>query len=492
LSGKRTVGITAFGAYIPKSRLQKQAIADANAWFDASLKSLAKGEKAICNWDEDAITMAVEAYFECKGREPGQTPDALTLASTSLPFGDRQNSVIVAEALNLDTDGLRTMDVTSSQRCGTSALLTALDVANLGRETVVVSSEHRRTKCASREEMLYGDGAAALAIGSNGVIAELVASFSTAVDFVDHYRGDGQDFDYGWEERWVRDEGYMKIARGAVETLLNDAGVKAGDISHFVLPSLMARVPAMLAGKLGIEPAAVADNLLTSVGNTGAAHPLLMLAHRLEQAKAGELILMVGFGQGCDVVLFRATDSIGDYKCDKAVSAYLSQGREETNYNKYQSFNNLLEKELGKRANVDKQAYLSAMYRNRGLVNSFVGGKCTACQTIQIPKHRYCVNPDCGAFDTQADHPMAGTKGSVFTWTADELTFDFNPPAYFGMVKFEGGARMMMDMTEVDPSSFGTGVDVSVHFRIKQLDPQAGFRKYFWKAIQTHSTVSEA
>jgi 3-hydroxy-3-methylglutaryl CoA synthase len=36
-------------------------MAEANAWFDASLKGLAKGERSICNWDEDTITMAVEA-----------------------------------------------------------------------------------------------------------------------------------------------------------------------------------------------------------------------------------------------------------------------------------------------------------------------------------------------------------------------------------------------------------------------------------------------
>ena len=78
---------------------------------------------------------------------------------------------------------------------------------------------------------------------------------------------------------------------------------------------------------------------------------------------------------------------------------------------------------------------------------------------------------------------MAGVKGHVATWTADRLTFDFNPPAYFGLVKFEGGGRIMMDMTEVDPETFDTGAEITVHFRIKQIDSQRGFRKYFWKAV---------
>lgn len=200
------VGITAFGAYLPRMRLQKQVIADANAWFDPGLKGLAKGEKAICNWDEDTITMAVEAYQDCLGNKPGQAPAALLLASTTLPFSDRQNSVVVAEALNLETSDLRTMDITCSQRAATSGLLSALDIAAAGKEAVLVASEHRKAKCASREEMLYGDGAAAIAVGSDNVVAELVASQSQPVDFIDHYRGEGEDFDYGWEERWVRDE----------------------------------------------------------------------------------------------------------------------------------------------------------------------------------------------------------------------------------------------------------------------------------------------
>ncbi len=478
------VGITAFGAYLPRMRLQKQVIADANAWFDPGLKGLAKGEKAICNWDEDTITMAVEAYTDCLGNAPGQAPAALLLASTTLPFADRQNSVVVAEALNLDTSNLRTMDITCSQRAATSGLLSALDIAAAGKDAVLVASEHRKAKCASREEMLYGDGAAAIAVGGENVIAELVASQSQAVDFIDHYRGEGQDFDYGWEERWVRDEGYMKIVPNAVNALLSKAGVSGGDIAHFILPTDQGRVPPMVAKKLGIKGEAVADNLLQSVGITGAAHVMLLLAHRLEQAVPGDLVLVAGFGQGCDVLLFKVTDAINGQRTGKGVSGHLSNGRPETNYNKYQSFNNLLEKELGKRSEVNKQGYLSSMYRARGLTNSFLGGKCTSCDTVQMPKHKYCVNPECGAFDTQVDHPMAGAAGTIATWTADTLTFDYNPPAYFGMVTFEGGGRIMMDMSEVDAETFDTGSKVSMHFRLKQIDDQAGFRKYFWKAIQ--------
>ena len=67
--------------------------------------------------------------------------------------------------------------------------------------------------------------------------------------------------------------------------------------------------------------------------------------------------------------------------------------------------------------------------------------------------------------------------------SSDRLTFDWNPPAYFGLVEFEGGGRLMMDFTEVEEGSVESGVTVTSHFRIKQFDNQRGFRKYFWKAI---------
>ena len=58
-------GITAVGAYAPRLRLSRAAIAAAHRWMAPALASSAKGERAFCSWDEDAITMAVEAARDC-------------------------------------------------------------------------------------------------------------------------------------------------------------------------------------------------------------------------------------------------------------------------------------------------------------------------------------------------------------------------------------------------------------------------------------------
>lgn len=432
-------GITAYGAYVPRSRLQKSAIADANDWFDASLRGLAKGERSMCNWDEDTITMAVEASQGCLTVLKPQAITSLCLASTTMPFLDRQNSVVVSQALNLG-NRLRTMDVTSSQRSATSALISLLESGGKDNETaLLVASEHRRTKCGSTHEMLWGDGAAALGVGSDDVIAEYLGSATFADDFVDHYRGEDATLDYDWEERWVRDEGYLKSVPAAVTELLETTNTKAADIIHFVLPSDQPRAPAAVAKKLDISADAITDNRISTCGVAGAAHPILLLTSVLEKASAGDLVLLIGFGQGTDAALFRVTDAITSRHPTVGFSGALEQGRPESNYNRFLSFNNLVERDIGKRGETDKQSYLAAMYRRKDLLNGFIGGKCRNCNTVQIPRDNYCVNPACGALDSQDDYSFASVPGHVKTWTADRLTFDWNPPAYFGMIEFEGG-----------------------------------------------------
>ena len=367
-------GITAYGAYIPRNRLSRAAIADANDWFDASLRGLAKGERSVCNWDEDTITMAVEAAQDCMSLLDANSVGALYLASTTLPFLDRQNSVVVSQALNLG-DQLRTMDVSASQRAATSALIAMLEAGGPGKgSAMLVASEHRRSKCGSRAEMLWGDGAAALGVGSEGVIAEYMGCETYVTDFVDHYRGEDSTLDYEWEERWIRDEGYLKSVPLAATRLLEKTGLKAVDIAHFVLASDQAKTPSAVAKALGVTAEAVVDNRIASMGVSGAAHPILMLTAALEAAKPGDLIMLAGFGQGTDVVLFRATEKINERRPKTGFAGALARRRPDENYNRFLSFNNLVERETGKRGELDKQSYLAAMYRKKDLLTGFIGG----------------------------------------------------------------------------------------------------------------------
>ena len=471
-------GILAFGAYIPWRRLPRKAIADTHGWFNPALKGQAKGERAFCNWDEDPVTMAVEAARDAlTGRDRG-TIGALRLASTTYPFLDRLHSGIVAGALNLSED-VSAIDVAASQRAATSALIEALGSDS---ETLVVASEKRGAKAASPVEMASGDGAAAVLVGAGTPVASLIGKASRTSDFVDHFRSVDNQFDYQWEERWIRDAGYLTTVPPVIKRCLEQAKVAASDVAHFCMPATLARVASTVAKAAGIDDKAVCDPLHANCGDTGAAHSLLLLVATLERAKPGAKILLVGFGQGADALLLEATARIGTVDQRRGVAGHLAHRKEETNYGRYLAFNDLITMERGMRSETDKGTALSSLWRNREAVTSFIGGKCSKCGTLQIPRTDICVNPNCNALGTQQPYPFAEMGGRIKSYTADRLTYSPDPPACYGMVEFEEGGRIMIDFTDIDDSSLRVGQPVRMMFRIKDIDTQRGFRRYYWKA----------
>lgn len=497
MPGSNTVGLKAYGAYIPRLRLSRKAIAEANAWFNPAIGGLAKGERAICNWDEDSLTMAVEAARDCltPARPDAGAPAvrAVHFASTTLPFDDRQNAGILATALNFG-ETVTTMDFAASQRAGTSGLIAALQRENGGAaagDTLFVAADKRRTQASGPQELQFGDAAAAFTVGSGDPIAEYLGGHQLSTDFIDHYRGGDSKYDYNWEERWIRDEGYFKIAPRAIAAALAETGLDAGEIDRFIMPALIRGVPQKVAALAGIESGAVRDTLQAQLGEAGTAHSLVMLVDCLQDAGPGETVMVVGWGQGCDVLLFRTTGALASLPPRQGVKGYLARRREEPNYNRYLSFNNLVEQDRGIRAELDAPTALSALYRNRDMVLGFVGGKCRVCGTAQYPRTRACVSPNCGAFNSQDPHPFADIPAKVQSWTADNLTYSPDPPAHFGMVVFDEGGRLMADMTDVSPGEVAVGMPVRMVFRRRAVDDKRGFIKYFWKATPDH-TAGEA
>ena len=336
----------------------------------------------MCSWDEDTVTMAVEAVRDMGPAAPIQ---ALFLASTTHPFAVRQNAGIVANALNLGSD-LRTMDVAGSLRASTTALMSALDAAAAGTQAIVVAADRRQARAGSPMEMLSGDGAAALQAGSEGEIATLLGSATVAADFIDHFRASGDAFDYGWEDRWIRDEGWLKLVPQAVSQALARAGVAPSDVDRLIVPCHLMRVPESVAKACGIAAGAVADPMMSTVGQCGTAQPLLMLAAELSSAAPGQTIVVTGFGQGCDALVFRVTDAIGAARPNRGVAGWLERRVEEINYHKFLTYSGVVEREYGKAAELDRAPALTAQYRNREGVTGFVGGRCEPLRHGAVPE----------------------------------------------------------------------------------------------------------
>ncbi|MBT4519823.1 MAG: 3-oxoacyl-ACP synthase [Halieaceae bacterium] len=483
-------GITGFGGYIPRRRIHRQAIAEAHSWAIPGLKGLGRGERSFCGHDEDVVTMAVAAARFAMAGTTDATVQSLLLASTTLPFADRQNSTLVGEALGLSED-LHTADVCGSQRAGTSALLQALR-ASSGSPSVVIASEQGFSKPGSVRELTSGDGAAAVLLGGENIVARLLGSHTVSRDLVDHYRSTGSNVDYMLEERWIRDEGYLKIIPDTVQRLFSKTGVVGEAINHFVVPVVAVRTAQQIARACGIEATAVADNLQGQCGDTGAAHALLMLVNTLHLAQPGDKILVLGFGQGCDALLFEATPAIDRAEHFRSIQDELNKGSADSNYMRFLSHNGAIEMDWGIRAERDTRTALSALYRNRSTFTGFVGGRCTACETVQFPKTKLCVNPDCNKPDTQVEEAFRDKTGHIKSFTEDWLGHSVSPPFMYGAVRFEGKASLMMELADFDPGQVKAGDAVCMSFRIKDKDAVRDFRRYFWKAVPARSSVDSS
>ena len=469
-------GIAAFGAYLPRWRLQRSAIAASLAWL-AQGPTRARGERSYCNWDEDALTMAVEAGRACLASRPGATPAALWLASTSLPFADRSNSGLLAGALDL-TPPCRTLDSSGSLRAATGALVAALE----GRQAqLVVGSDARKARPASGQEMNFGHGAAAILTGTADLLADFLGAESVATDLVDHYRGGDAEFDYALEERWVRDEGYAKLVPATVGALLHRLSITAAAIDRMIVPVATAHAR-RIATECGIRADARVDPLHEHCGDTGTAHPLLMLTAALESARPGELVLLVGFGQGVDALLFRTTPGVATRPAGGGVRASLAAGQADGAYTRYLSHQGLLDVDPGMRAERDARTAQSAAYRKRRDLTAFIGGRCTACGTVQFPKALGCVNPECRAFDTQVDERLADVVGRVKSFTEDWLAYTPSPPLPYGNVDIGRGGNIFMEFTDIAPGELAVGLAVRMVYRIKDVDRVRQFHRYFWKA----------
>lgn len=477
-------GICACGGYVPRYRLNRGLIFKSMGWMNPANIANAKGDKAVANFDEDSITMAVAAGNDALKGIEREKVGGVYFASTTMPFKERLNAGIVLAGLGL-RDQVRAADFSGALKAGTTALLAALEgVASNGADSILVcSSDYRLGRPASPQELIFGDAAAALLVGSEDVIAEYKGSYSITYDFGDHYRGENATFDRQWEERWIRDLGFNHFVPEVIRGLLKKYKVKITDFSRIIYPCHFAPARKSISKILGIAQESEQGNLQNEIGDTGTAQPLVMLTSALEQAKPGDKLLVVSFGSGCDALYFEVTDRIRQKVDRKGISGYLANKAELDNYTKYLVWRNILPAEIGLRAEEDLWTRWSVLWRKRREVLGLWGSQCTRCGTPHFPSQRICVKPECGAVDEMRDYRFSDKAGSVASYTGDMLAASYNPPAMYGQIVFEGGGKYMFDFTDCDLKDLSVGMSVGMSFRRKYSDKKRDIVGYFWKAV---------
>ncbi|GAB6273468.1 MAG: hydroxymethylglutaryl-CoA synthase family protein [Peptococcaceae bacterium] len=466
------VGIKAYGAYVPFNRLERKKIGE--VFGERGMP----GEKAVANYDEDSVTMAATAALDClTGLDPAKV-DGLYFATTSATYKEKLAATTIAGVTDLRKD-VRTADFTDSMRAGSTALLTALDAVAAGANSMLVCMADCRLGGANGAlEQTFGDGGAAFLIGKEGVIAELIDNLTISSEFIDYWRGEKDTFVRSWEERFVITEGYNRLVKEAVTRLLKKNNLTPKDFNKIVLYGPAPRHQAALAQMLGFDKEQVQDNLYSTVGIAGVANAPMMLVGALEDAAPGDKVLFVTYGEGSDALIFKVTDAIRQLPARRALRGYLEIKKSTMLYTAYLKWRKLIDLEPPRRPE-PKSPSLPGMWRRYQQSLGLYGTKCINCGTPQFPVQRICTK--CQAKDQMEPYTFKDKKATIATYTVDYLAASPDPPVIFAVVDFEGGGRMICEMTDSEVDKLDIGKEVEMSFR--KIYDKNSIYVYGWKAM---------
>ena len=463
-------GILAYGSYVPYWRLQRAAIG-------AALGSGGgKGTRAVASYDEDATSMAVEAGRLAMASAPdGLTSAGVLFSTTTPPYLDKTNATAIHAALGFDAVD-PAFDIVGSVR----SAFAAVGMARHGGGTprLFVASDIRTGLPGGADERDGGDGAAALLFGEGEPIADIVAAAFRTDEFLDRWRIPGEPASHVWEERFAETI-YGPLADGAVADVLKYADLTPDGVDHVIVTGVHSRAARRVVRSIGARTEAVAGDLADAVGNTGAAHPWLLLTDVLDRAGANESILVVVLADGVDAMVLRTTDALTAYRQRAAstVAAQIASGRDDLSYNSYLTWRGFLDREPPRRP--DPESYYGPpAHRTEAWKFAFVGSTCTECGFISLPPARVCSR--CNSIDQQSPVPLSDKPATVATYTIDRLAYSLSPPTVAAVLDFEGGGRYTCELTDVDPDAVEVGQRVELTFR--RTVTAKHIHNYFWKA----------
>lgn len=462
-------GIISYAGYVPRHRLALNEIASVVGAGGG------RGSRAVAGYDEDATSMAVEAARSALRSSPGAAVNQLLYATAAPSYLDRTNSAAIHAALALPTSAMA-LDMLGSVRSGAGAMVTALAGH---RNDLVVLSDVRDGMPGGTDERTGGDAAAAFLVAEDTpeapVLAEFLGQRSATDELFDRWRVPGSATSRSWEDRFA--EGPLAaLAADAFTAALADAGLQGSEISHLIVTGLHQRAQAAFSARAGVPRERVVDTRSAAIGNPGVAQPGLVLADVLDRATAGEFVALVVVGDGAVAMLFRVTDALAAHRQPDPIESQVGMSLPLA-YGRFLTWRGMLVPEPPRRPDPAPPA-APPSFRSREYKYAFHGGRCTSCDTINIPASRVCVR--CEAIDTQERVALADRLGTVTTFTIDHLAFSPSPPVYGTVVDLDGGGRIVCEMTDVGVEGVEVGQRVEMTFRM--VAQAQGVRNYFWKA----------
>ena len=465
LAFKSMHGIISWGTYLPYRRLDRAEIAATVG------QGGGRGTRTVASFDEDPITMAVEASRHGL-RSTTAVPDVVMFGSVLPAYADKTNANTLHAALRLP-ETTATIDVGMSARSVVGAIDLALDSH---RTTLVAAADIRTGLAGSAEEAAGGDAAAMVLVGQHTeeapVVAERLASHAVSAEFVDRWRSPGETRSKVWDEKFAEIT-YVPLGLEAVNGAMASAGLTIDQVSSWAISAPTARIAASMAGKL--EGAKVVDNFAATVGQTGAAQPSLLLTHLIEQASPGDVVVLLSLSDGANALVFKITDAARSTAAP-TVEAQAAGGAP-VPYGKFLSWRGTLAVEPPRRPEPQRVSATAAA-RSDDWKFGFVASQDSSTGAVHLPPMR--VSADGERTDEMHAKPMADLYGTIATFTVDRVAYSPSPPIVFAVVDFDGGGRLPIELCDCDEDEVAIGARVAMTFR--RLHAMDGIVNYFWKA----------
>jgi hydroxymethylglutaryl-CoA synthase len=315
LKPSRAVGISGYGAYVPRYRLPASEVA--RVWTDGQ-GGLPIKEKSVPGLDEDVATMSIEAARNALSRAgiPPTEIRAVWVGSESHPYAVKPTSTLVAEAIGA-VPNVQAADWQFACKAGTEAMVAAIGFVGSGMANyaLAIGMDTAQGRPGDALEYTAGAGGAAFILGpAEDSLAVIDATYSYVTDTPDFWRRAYAKYpEHG--QRFTGEPAYFKHITEAGQAMLDATHTRPEDYRFAVFHQPNTKFPQRVAEMLGFKKEQIATGLLVPViGNTYAGAAIIGLTAILDVAEPGDRIFMVSFGSGAgsDAFVLTVTEAIRD------------------------------------------------------------------------------------------------------------------------------------------------------------------------------------
>lgn len=339
----KNVGIVGFGSYIPRNRIKTSEIA--SVWRknpDEINKSLGITEKAVADFDEDTVTMGIEASRNAllMAKIPPSKIGAIYVGSESHPYAVNPSSTIIGEALGTGNEYLAA-DLEFACKAGTAGMqnIAGLLEAKIIHYGLAIGSDSSQAKPHDVLEYTAGAGSAAFILGSQEkeFLVKILDFCSYSSDTPDFWRRDGIPYP-SHQGRFTGEPAYFAHVIAASENLLKKTKLTSSDFAYGVFHMPNGKFPCEVGKRLGFTSEQLSPSLIVNqIGNPYSASSLLGLCAVLEKAKPEQLIFLTSYGSGAgaDSFILKTTKLLTTARKRARGISYYLENKNYINYPEY-------------------------------------------------------------------------------------------------------------------------------------------------------------